>query len=422
MVGQSRRATRSQSQAQDTRRTPRDGTPTDARRDTDNESLSDAPPDIEEQIERERAESQRLRTQIQEVRRRKREAVDARIAELEREEAQRAYYEAELEELLKDVGDRTAAPHKRTGSDGAIQGRRVRPRRESMDFEEEPRTRPPRTAHEAPKFRDLPTYNGKTLREAQTFLNGADRRFRMDGGTRYPDDQSRIDYCVLAFGPGPAAKWERHEQRAGLGNTTWAQFREWMMDSIIDPSNRAFDAITSYNNARQRDGQLAEDFAAYLDTLELELRIDDDVLRRNTLYAKLREDIQREILSRNDVPLTRQGLLSLATRIETTHRITNRERGRRSVGRAPDLPRGLDDRQTRGDKAWGNDPTKGPATGVNRTPTYSGRSGQWGHCPRCKSTDHRLANCPEVTCHQCNKKGHIASGCTQPAENVGSRR
>ncbi len=64
-----------------------------------------------------------------------------------------------------------------------------------------------------------------------------------------------------------------------------------MMGSIIDPSNRVFDAATSYNWDQQRDNQLAEDFATYLDTLELELRIDDDALRETTLYAKLRGEV-----------------------------------------------------------------------------------------------------------------------------------
>jgi hypothetical protein len=49
-----------------------------------------------------------------------------------------------------------------------------------------------------------------------------------------------------------------------------------MKDSIINPANRAFNAVTSYNSARQRDGQ--EDFAAHIDTLEIELWINDDEL------------------------------------------------------------------------------------------------------------------------------------------------
>jgi hypothetical protein len=59
------------------------------------------------------------------------------------------------------------------------------------------------------------------------------------------------------------------------------------MDSIIDPSNRALDAITSYNAARQREGQTTEYYAAYLDTLKLELQIDDGRLRKMNLFTKL---------------------------------------------------------------------------------------------------------------------------------------
>ncbi|OBT81894.1 hypothetical protein VE02_09578 [Pseudogymnoascus sp. 03VT05] len=60
----------------------------------------DDPLSIEGQIEREKAESERLRARIQEVRQQRQEAVEARIVKLEREEARRAAYEAELEELL----------------------------------------------------------------------------------------------------------------------------------------------------------------------------------------------------------------------------------------------------------------------------------------------------------------------------------
>ncbi|KFY32647.1 hypothetical protein V493_00003 [Pseudogymnoascus sp. VKM F-4281 (FW-2241)] len=156
----------------------------------------------------------------------------------------------------------------------------------------------------------------------------------MDAGACYPTDQDKIDFCVMSFAASLAAKWERHERREGLGNTTWTQFRVWIMDSIIDPANRNFDAITSYNSAKQGDGQSAEDFAAYLDTLELELRIDDEKQRRDNLYTKLREDVQRDLLQRDEVPATRQGLLSLATRIENRHRLADRRAGRRMDGHA----------------------------------------------------------------------------------------
>lgn len=377
--------------------------------------LSDTLSEIEESIERERAETERLQARIREERQKKKGAVERRIAELEKEEARRAACEAELEELLRGDGGVPATTHKRPGSP-LMSGRGSHGGTDKRLSDEQPPS-PRRATRDAPKFRDLPVYNGKTLREAQTFLDGAERRFRIDAGQRYRDDQARIDYCVLAFGTAPAAKWERYERRQGIGMTTWAQFKEWMRDSIVDPANRAFDAVTSYNEARQRDGQSSEDFAAYLDSLEIELRIDSDWQRRNNLFAKLREDLRRDILQRNDIPNTRQGLLSLATRIETTHRMTGAPRSRRPAGPMPEPERQSRQAPTRVDRV-----RPGPATGVNLTPTAPKPALNPGQCPRCKSTSHRLANCPEVTCYRCNTKGHIASSCTNPAGNGGSRR
>ncbi len=203
----------------------------------------------------------------------------------------------------------------------------------------------------------------------------------------------------------------------------WKEFKEWMMDSIIDPSNRTFDAITSYNTAKQGETQSAEDFAAYLDNLELELRIDDEELRRNNLYAKLREEVQRDILQRDDVPRTRQGMLALVTRIENTHRLTDRRSGRRrgdgSVrgngatqtdseepgrgGPGPQRPR----RSVRREDA----PTRNPATSPNRTLPKGKPDRRGNGCHRCNSMDHRLSQCPEAVCYNCNKKEHISPDC-----------
>lgn len=188
--------------------------------------LGDSLSDIEESIEREKAESERLRARIHEEREKKRGAVERRIAELEKEEARRAAYEAELEELLHPEGGRPAPNRKRPGSPLVLRRGGPYEAYGEPDDAPLPLPLPHRTTRGAPKFRDLPAYNGKTLREAQTFLDGAERRFRIDAGLQYRDDQSKINYCVLAFGTAPAAKWERYERRRGVGTTTWGQFRE----------------------------------------------------------------------------------------------------------------------------------------------------------------------------------------------------
>ena len=39
-------------------------------------------------------------------------------------------------------------------------------------------------------------------------------------------------------------------------------------------------------------------------------------------------------------------------------------------------------------------------------------------CPKCKSTKHKLADCPEVECHECGQKGHIRPNCPKLADRV----
>lgn len=388
--------------------------------------LTNTTSDLEEQVKEGRRSVERLERQVREARRQKQIAVESRIAELELQKKRREDLERELQELLQEPAAR--GPRKRQGSDDIEQDRVAGSRDDDGSTTGGSAANHARGSRKAPKFRDLPIFQGKNLREAQAFVAGADRRFRIDAGSQYTTDQSKIDYCVLAFGPAPAAKWERHERREGLGNTTWKEFKDWMMDSIIDPSNRTFDAITSYNMAKQGETQSAEDFAAYLDTLELELRIDNEELRRNNLYAKLREEVQRDILQRDDVPRTRQGMLSLATRIENTHRLTDRRpTRRRDDGHArtdrkePGLGASVPMRPG-GSGRLEDAPTRGPATSPNRTLPRGKADRRGNGCHGCNSTEHRLAQCPEAVCYNCNRKGHISPDCPSLAGKGESRR
>lgn len=408
------------------------GGPSDRGGSPSESEFTDPPSDLEGRIDESRRSGDRLESQIQEAQRQKQLAVESRIVELELQERRKELLERELRELLYEPAPRGARKRQRSGS--GEQGRARGARDDAGSATGESAVGHARGSHKPPRFQNLPVFQGKSLREAQAFVAGADRRFRIDAGSQYATNQNKIDYCALAFGPGPAAKWERHERREGLGNTTWKEFKEWMMDSIIDPSNRTFDAITSYNTAKQGETQSAEDFAAYLDTLELELRIDDEELRRNNLYAKLREEVQKDILQRDDVPRTRQGMLALATRIENTHRLTDRRSDRRrgdgSVRgnrptqtnneeqgqgtRAPPRPRRSDRRE--------DAPTRNPATSPNRTPPRGKPDRRGNGCHGCNSSEHRLAQCPEAVCYNCNKKGHISPDCPSLTGKGESRR
>ncbi len=438
---QTRMATRSQSLTQGGEPRERDSdmpTPSQGQHQEDDElsiastdKRGNATTEIERRIESLKAESDQLRNQIKAARRNKEAMVRARIKELEQREAEKARLLEELAELMDyEIGqprarrNGTDSPRPATprGSKRRRDSHSTSPRRNLTGHRDSHSASPGhsptrRGTRETPKFRDLPTYHGKGLKDSQSFINGAEQRFRIDGGARYPDHQSKIDYCVLAFAPGPSAKWKRYERRQGL-KTTWEQFKTWMKDSIMDPTNRVLESITSYNGAHQRDTQTAEDFAAYLDVLELELGIDDDFQRRNNLFAKLRREIRTDILKKSDIPKTRQGLLSLATQIENTNRLTGGPAGlRQETGQR------TEPHQEGSSGARPTPPRAGPASGVNLTSTGGGQARRRkGECSSCGSTEHRMAECPTVLCFKCEKKGHIAPNCPQLTGNDGSRR
>jgi hypothetical protein len=56
------------------------------------------------------------------------------------------------------------------------------------------------------KFRDLPDYYRRSIQEALAFIAGAECRFRIDDGHRFPTDAFKIDYYILAFGKEPGRR------------------------------------------------------------------------------------------------------------------------------------------------------------------------------------------------------------------------
>jgi hypothetical protein len=108
-----------------------------------------------------------------------------------------------------------------------------RRRRRESDSQDQRSLPPP------PRMRELPAYHGRDIQEAQDFISGAERRFRLDRGYYYPDDTSKIDYYVLAFESKPYRQWSVFEEDArGPRHTTWEQFKAHLFDSICDTSNR----------------------------------------------------------------------------------------------------------------------------------------------------------------------------------------
>jgi hypothetical protein len=246
-------------------------------------------------------------------------------------------------------------------------------RRRESDSQEQRLPLPPPPP--PPRMRELPAYYGKDIQEAQDFISGAERRFRLDRGYYYADDTSKIDYCVLAFEAKPYRQWCVFEEDAGgPGHTTWEQFKAHLFESICDKENRLLGAAEAYERAYQGASQTTDDFAAELQALEKELGYvgpANDKMRADKLYAKLRRELRMEISRRGNLPPTRQGVLKLARHIETVERLF-----------------GPEQREVKGEG--------------------SGRAAN--SCRHCGKA-HLSSDCPQAVCYKCRGKGHYASKC-----------
>jgi hypothetical protein len=86
-----------------------------------------------------------------------------------------------------------------------------------------------------PRIRELLAYYSRDIQEAQDFISGAERPFRLDRGYYYLDDTSKIDYYILAFKTKPYRLWSVFKEDAGgPGHTTWEEFKTHLFESICD--------------------------------------------------------------------------------------------------------------------------------------------------------------------------------------------
>lgn len=169
---------------------------------------------------------------------------------------------------------------------------------------------------------------------------------------------------------------------------TWGHFKAFLLNLIQDPVNRELETAQQYADATQAPSQSVQSFAAYINSLEAQLSIIyNEDQRRIQFFTKLRPEIRTAITNYEDMPKTRDGLISLASRLEK-----NKSSATIMHAKTPRIAnRVLDNRVTRQEHT---------TTFTRTTPLDN----------RLRTSSARPASTGDV-CYYCQKPGHFAREC-----------
>lgn len=244
----------------------------------------------------------------------------------------------------------------------------------------------------------------------------------------YRSEGSRIRYAVQWLPFDKMDIWGRKEseyEEQGQ-RPTWNQFAEFLLDLIEDPTYRPFRNLQRYLTAVQGE-QPIQRFVVHLEQLETEIPALSEELRHLILLCKMKPTLQQEILKIFPAPVSRDGLVAAAARIEESHRMrlsgattpnnrytaprsddhrphpsrTDTQRDRpnfRGPGRGQDRSRGAP-RSVQGRETAPQPARFTPHSDVNRIPTGDRRGGA------------ALNPRTPLVCFKCQRPGHYASEC-----------
>jgi hypothetical protein len=242
----------------------------------------------------------------------------------------------------------------------------------------------------------LQPYNGKGVREHRDWTRAAENAFRL-APRKFRRDSARIAWSAQFLRGTPATTWQNIAAEEDMDLYSWNAFKQMLLDLIEDPRNRQLDAAQAYADAKQRPNQTAQEFNQYLLTLESQLSVEyTPEMGRLHLWTKLLESTRTAILNYQDIPTTRDGLVSLAMRIEKT----------------PSHKRNLS-------TPYGSNDNKKSRSRDDRS-TQSQRQGRASNTKPRDSIGKSKQDLSHITCFKCGDKGHFATTCTKSSPTVNS--
>ena len=239
-------------------------------------------------------------------------------------------------------------------------------------------------------------YSGKSLKEHREFIRDCRIAFQLTP-ENYPTEPSKVLYAMQYLQHDPRdAWWVHYDNMRQADDLNFDDFSNFLLNELSDPINRGLDTAMRYHSAGQRKDQNVCSFTTYLETLEAQLEPYSENHRVQHLYAKLRPEIQTAITDFHQVPSTRSELISLAMTLE-------RNLQRKGALRAPD-------KRAAGDA---DRPSK------RHRPAMQQRKGSphRAQSERGKRDRRAQRDVSEVTCYNCNKKGHYSTTCPDKKDN-----
>lgn len=239
-----------------------------------------------------------------------------------------------------------------------------------------------------PRLKEPKPFKGDTIKEARNFIRDLEVIFALTGST-YPTDREKVLYGVMYLAGEAHENWHQRHNISQLDNYSLEDFKDFVRNAVGDPVNRSISVTLQYDKARQSDGQTVQAFSTELDVLEDQMTPYTEPQRVRHLLAKLQPALRNAIIKFHPIPDTRQELVALASRMETTDRTGHSSGQKRS---APD--------------SHMQEPQKKQQS--------SGRSSH-GHRNTDTSSSQPKALSPfdksQVECYGCHKKGHYKSEC-----------
>jgi hypothetical protein len=134
---------------------------------------------------------------------------------------------------------------------------------------------------------------------------------------KYERDTLKIIKAVSKMDKACRARWNAYVRINPTRDNDYGHFLDWTRTLVRNNVSFETTVYEEYEKASQRDNQSPMDFDAYLSSIERELPEVPDSIQANRFYAKLNEDIvkQIKISGLRTLPNTRTEMVALAQRV-----------------------------------------------------------------------------------------------------------